>query len=74
MAIDSSVFAALGVDEKEKTKGPQKRYMMFLLDEWKEKINKPLGRDLQPDEAKLVICNLLAKLASGEWTLNMTKK
>lgn len=74
MAIDASVFAALGVDEKSKTKGPQKRYMMFLLEEWHEKIDKPLGKSLTPDEAKLVICNLLAKLASGEWSLVVDKK
>lgn len=74
MALDPLIFEALGEDEKSTTKGPQKRYIMFLLEEWKEKIDKPLGKSLTPDEAKTVICNLLAKLASGEWSLQVNKK
>ncbi len=69
MAIPSDVMSLLVVDSKPESDKPKKRYIMFLLEEWQEKIDKPLGRATTPDEAKMMICNLLEKLSTGEWQL-----
>lgn len=61
------------VNAKRKGEGPPKRYIMFLQAEWDTKINKPLGAVVQPEQAKTIITNLLAKLASGEWKLDTGK-
>lgn len=67
------VLEAVGIEEKSGTKGPQKRYIMFLLEEWKEKIEKPLGKSMTPEEMKNFLCVLLEKLSKDEWKL-ITKK
>ena len=75
MSFDPTVMAELAGEAKARRKGegPPKRYIMFLQDEWDAKINKPLGAVVQPEQAKTIIVNLLAKLASGEWKLDTGK-
>lgn len=70
MAISSDVLGMLIEPKDEKGESTKKRYIPFLLEEWEEKINKPLGRRVMPDEAKDMICNLLSKLSTGEWKLD----
>lgn len=78
MPLGTDVLSALAVDVKPRKKGegPPKRYIAFLLDEWHEKVDKPMGRGVSAEEAKQMFCNLLAKLNTGEWELNTspTKK
>ncbi len=69
--IGSDVMSALLAEKvKKESANPKKRYIPFLLDEWADRIEKPMGRKLQPDEAKEMICNLLKNLADGTWVLD----
>lgn len=59
---------------RKKGEGPPKRYIMFEMDEWRDKVEKPLGGSaISPTQAKMIFCNMLAKLASGEWKLDTGK-
>ena len=71
--ISTDVLLDLAADTKPRKKGegPPKRYIMFELVEWHEKVEKPLGgKYVSPTQAKQIFCNMLSKLASGQWKLD----
>jgi len=67
------VLTAVADDVKVRKPGdkPPKRYIMFELEEWHKVVDKPLGRPVSATQAKAIFVNMLAKLASGEWKLDV---
>ena len=70
------VLTAVADDVKTRKPGekPPKRYIMFELEEWYRVVDKPLGRAVSATQAKAIFVNMLAKLASGEWKLDVPTK
>lgn len=75
MGISTEVLASLASEVKSRGKGdkPPKRYMPFEMTEWREQVEKPLGKPVTANQAKEIFVHLLAKLATGEWKLETGK-
>lgn len=72
MGVSLEVLSAIASDVKSRGKGdkPPKRYIPFEMTEWREQVEKPLGKAVTANQAKEIFVHLLAKLASGEWKLD----
>lgn len=65
------VLATIAAETKteRKTKSEPKRYVPYTLDEWRELVEKPLGRSMTAQEAKAFFAKLLAGIADGSLVL-----